>query len=229
MAWCTAPKRQPARNTSSRSSPWPRRQDSRTVSRPLFPETAPNYTAQCLAAQQKNVKVLIVEDVAATVARFASDCARQGYDPTYVTGGTSYEDPWKTTPGLDNGLVTPYEMLPYWDDTPAVQTMNAALDKYYPGIRKSANWAESDVLGWPSGLVLADAVKAGGLQSSDTPTPAEIVKGLTSLKGDTLDGWSPPLTFTAGQPHPVNCWFTAKMVHGVPTLENNGRVTCQNG
>ncbi len=190
-------------------------------------ETAPNYTAQCVAAQQQHIKVMIVEDVAATIARFAKDCATQGYNPTYITGGTSFEQPWETTPGLKDGLVTPYEMLPYWVNTPATQAMNTAVDKYYPGLRSNVNvWNESVVLGWPSGVLLGDAIKAGGLQPSDTPTPAEIIKGLTSLKGDTLDGWSPPLTFTAGQPHPMDCWFTGQLQNGVPSLVNNGKVTC---
>jgi branched-chain amino acid transport system substrate-binding protein len=108
--------------------------------------------------------------------------------------------------------------------------MNAAVDKYYPGLRQNPNlWGEFVVLSWPSGLLLEHAVKAGGLGPSDTPSPAEIIKGLQSLKGDTLDGWAPPLTFPAGQPHPVDCWFTARMHNGVSALVNNGQLTCANG
>jgi branched-chain amino acid transport system substrate-binding protein len=47
-----------------------------------------------------------------------------------------------------------------------------------------------------------------------TPTAADLVKGLQSLKGDTLDGWAPPLTFAAHQPHPVDCWFTTEVKNG---------------
>jgi branched-chain amino acid transport system substrate-binding protein len=53
----------------------------------------------------------------------------------------------------------------------------------------------------PGPCAAGSAVKAGGLTPSTTPSPGEIVTGLQSLKGDTLDGWSPPLTFAAGQPH----------------------------
>jgi branched-chain amino acid transport system substrate-binding protein len=193
-------------------------------------ETAPNYTAQCVAAQQAHIKALLVEEVAPTTARFATDCSRQGYFPIYITGGTSYEDPWATTPGLKDSLVTPYQMLPYWDTSvPAVQAMNDAVTKYYPGTRKAASWNESSVLAWPSGVLLEHAIKAGGLGPSDTPSAAEVVKGLTSLKGDTLDGWSPPLTFVAGQPHAVDCWFTGKLANGKPMMVNNGQVTCHTG
>ncbi len=58
---------------------------------------------------------------------------------------------------------------------------------------------------------------------------AEIVTGLESLKGDTLDGWAPPPTFPAGKPHPIDCWFTGKVENGVPSVANNGQVTCQHG
>jgi branched-chain amino acid transport system substrate-binding protein len=120
--------------------------------------------------------------------------------------------------------------LPFFATTSNVQAMDAALDKYYPGLRTNANiFSALAAYSWPSGLLLEDAVKAGGLTPTATPSSAEIVTGLESLKGDTLDGWAPPLTFAAGQPHPVDCWFTGRVQNGVPVLANNGQVTCENG
>ena len=108
--------------------------------------------------------------------------------------------------------------------------MNTTVDKYYPGLRKNVDvFSEYSAMGWISGLLLNDAVKAGGLTPSETPTSAEITKGLESLKGDTLDGWSPPLTFAAGQDHHVDCWFTEQIKNGVPSLANGGQTTCENG
>jgi branched-chain amino acid transport system substrate-binding protein len=80
---------------------------------------------------------------------------------------------------------------------------------------------------WFSGVLLDKAIVAGGLGSSDTPTAAEIVKGLTSMKSETLDGTAPPLTFPAGQPHPINCWFTSETVNHVANVANNKQITCQ--
>jgi branched-chain amino acid transport system substrate-binding protein len=40
---------------------------------------------------------------------------------------------------------------------------------------------------------------------------------------------APPLTFTAGQPHTIDCWFTGKVINGTPSMVNNGQVTCSNG
>jgi branched-chain amino acid transport system substrate-binding protein len=192
--------------------------------------TSPNFTAQCLAAKQQNVKYLIVEDPSAIIARVAADCDRQGYDPTYVIGGGSYGGLFETTPGLKRSTWSYWPNLPYWSTSPAVQAMITAVDKYYPGVRtNSAIWSGTSAWSWPSGLLLEHAVKAGGLGPSDTPTAAEIIKGLQSLKGDTLDGWSPPLTFAAGKPHPIDCWFTGRVTNGVPELVNNGKLTCSSG
>jgi branched-chain amino acid transport system substrate-binding protein len=192
--------------------------------------TAPNYTAQCVAAQQKNLKGLLVEDGATIIVRVAADCDRQGWDPAYFVGGGSYSTLFTTAPGIKTNLWSYYPDLPFWVNTPAVQAMNTAVDKYYPGLRNNANlWNEEAVYSWPAALLLEDAVKAGGLTAGATPSPAEIVKGLEALRGDTLDGWSPPLTFAAGKPHPVDCWFLARVQNGTPSLENNGKVTCENG
>ena len=104
------------------------------------------------------------------------------------------------------------------------------VDKYYPGLRNNATaWGESDAMAWVSGLLLEDGIKAGGLTASATPTAAEILSGLNSLKGDSLNGMAPPLTFTAGKPHPLDCWFTTRLKNGVPSLVNGGKVTCENG
>jgi branched-chain amino acid transport system substrate-binding protein len=187
----------------------------------------PNYTAQCVAAEQAGIKALFIGHGSPVVARVAADCNRQGYHPAYFTEGLGYASLIQNSPGINQNLWSPYENLPYWVNAPEVQTMNTALDKYYPGLRTNPNtFSEQSAGAWVSGLLLRDAVKAGGLGASDTPSSAEIIKGLESLKGDTLDGWAPPLTFAANQIHHVDCWFTGHLQNGVNMLANGGKVTC---
>ena len=190
--------------------------------------TAPNYTAQCVAAKQAHVDSLFIGHSSFVIPRLGNDCARQGYTPIYVTEGEGYAAVLQTGAGVKDNLWSPYNDLPFWDTSnQSVQQMNAALDKYYPGLRNNAQlFSELSAMSWPSGILLEDAIKAGGLGPSDTPSAAEVVKGLESLHGDTLQGWAPPLTFTAGKPHPVNCWFTAHMTAAVPSLVNGDKVTC---
>jgi branched-chain amino acid transport system substrate-binding protein len=192
--------------------------------------TAPNYTAQCLAAQQDHVSAMLILHGNTVVARVGTNCSQQGYNPIYVTEGEGFALNLTTAPGIKNNLWSEFNNIPFYANIPAVQQMNAAMDKYFPGVRNNNQiWTEFAVNGWDSGILLEDAVKAGGLGPSDTPTAAEIVKGLESLKGDTLQGTAPPLTFAAGKTHSVSCWFTAHMTNGVPALTNGGKVTCANG
>jgi branched-chain amino acid transport system substrate-binding protein len=191
---------------------------------------APNYTAQCLAAKQDHVSALWIEDGAPILVRVGADCSRQGYTPTYIVNGAAFGANLITATGLKNDLLADFTDLPYIENTPAVNAMTAAVDKYYPGLIQNANvWNQDSAVSWVSGLLLADAVKAGGLGASDTPSAAEVVQGLNSLKSDTLNGWSPPLSFTAGQPHPIDCWYTLHIQNAVPSLANGGKVTCENG
>jgi branched-chain amino acid transport system substrate-binding protein len=192
--------------------------------------TEPTYTAQCLAAQQNHVQSILILDSATILAKVASNCAQQGYDPTYLEEGLGYTNVVLSSSALSKNVWEQFNNLPFTSTAPEVQAMNTAVDKYYPGLRKNVDvFSEYSAMGWISGLLLRDAVKAGGLTPSETPTSAEITKGLESLKGDTLDGWSPPLTFAAGQDHHVDCWFTEQIKNAVPSLANGGKTTCESG
>ena len=154
--------------------------------------TSPNYTAQCLAAKQKNIKYMIVEDPSAIIARVATDCDRQGYDPTYVIGGGSFGPAFETTPGLKASTWSYWPNLPYWDSAPVVQAMSTAVEKYYPGLQKNPLiWSGTSPLSWPSGLLLADAVKAVGLGKRHPERGPEYRQRLQPLKA-ILHGRSPP-------------------------------------
>src|SRR6185312_9454835 len=53
--------------------------------------TAPNYTAQCLAAKQAGADALFIGDGTNTIDRIATNCTQQGYKPTYITEGAGFE------------------------------------------------------------------------------------------------------------------------------------------
>jgi branched-chain amino acid transport system substrate-binding protein len=191
--------------------------------------TAPNYTAQCVAADQAHVDALLLATGAPQIVRFGSNCSQQGYNPTYVVEGPVFnEDLFDNAAGLKESLWAPFSTLPYFSTEPEVAAMTDAVNKYYPGLIQNSNvWVENSVLSWVSGVLLQHGAQAGGLKASDTPSAAEVVKGLESLHGDTLNGWSPPLTFTAGQPHSVDCWFTLQVKNGNASLIDGGKTTCE--
>ena len=185
----------------------------------------PNYTAACLASEQAHTASLSVLQAFAAVDHVISDCVKQGYNPIWVADGLDLAPSFANVPG---GLYLNVTNLPYFVNSPAIQTMNAAFDKYFPGLRSSQLFNEGTASMWDSGLLFADAAKAGGLGANGTtPTSAQLVQGLTSLKGDTLDGMAPPLTFKAGQPHPVDCWFEALMKDGKASLPIGTQTVCE--
>ena len=185
---------------------------------------SPSYTAQCVASQQAGANGMSVLQEFSVVDKVITDCTKQGYHPVWVADGLDLAPSWTSTPG---GLYANVTNVPYFASLPSITTMNAAFDKYYPNMRTSANYNEIYLSLWASGLLFADAAKAGGLGANGTtPTSAQLVKGLTSLKGDTLQGMASPLTFPAGQPHPVDCWFSSLSKDGKQQLPNGTKVTC---
>jgi branched-chain amino acid transport system substrate-binding protein len=189
--------------------------------------TAPNYTAQCLAAQQNHVQALIIEDNTPEVTHVATDCHQQGYNPIYINGFTSIQPSALTTAWGKKAWLWS-DLVPYFVNTSGINAMNAAVNKYYPGLLTNTTlWTEAGLYGWASGLLLEDAVKAGGLSASSTPSAAEITNGLHSLKGDNLNGFYAPLTFTPRQPNPQSCFFTLQVQNGKEISENNNQTTCE--
>lgn len=189
--------------------------------------TAPNYTAQCLAAEQAHATALVVNDSAPPILKAASNCNQQNYDPTYVTLAEGDSTDMITAPGMSKNNYISFADYPYLVNTPTTKAFNTTIDKYYPGLRKqTTTFLGSTGQTWAAGLLLEAAVKAGGLTASATPSAAEILTGLHSLKGATLGGWSPPLTFKAGQANPVDCWFTAHIQNGAATVTNNSQPSC---
>ena len=190
--------------------------------------TAPNYTAQCLAAQQQHVTSLFIGDSSSVIAKVGENCNTQGYKPTYITEGTGFSMQLAQSPGIKDNLWSDYPDLPFWADNAIVTTMNSTVDKYKPGLRNNTlAWTEYAVQTWTAGLLIQDAFKGSGIGASDTPSAAAMTTGLDSISNDNLGGWSPPLTFTAGQPHKVDCWFVGQVHNGTPSLVNGGKLSCQ--
>jgi branched-chain amino acid transport system substrate-binding protein len=191
--------------------------------------TAPNYDAQCLAAQQAGATTLDIADSPSVDVEVAADCEQVGYNPIFTIPGVAYSPLIANSNGINQNLHAGFQSIPLFSALPEVQKMNAAYEKYFPGLE--ADYATTDfsqhaLTAWSAGLLLEDAVKGGKLTPTGKPSAAEIVKGLLSLKGDTLDGMAPPLTFKAGQPHVVDCGFEGNVVKGVPSVGNHSKPIC---
>ena len=91
--------------------------------------------------------------------------------------------------------------------------MDSAINKYEPGTLENVNDNELAVEGWMAGEPFQAAVAAGHLGVGGAPTAAEVMKGLDSLHGETLDGlanrqYNParPTPRHAQPNHAERCW-----------------------
>ena len=176
--------------------------------------SAPNYTAQCLAAQQAGATVLFTADAQTVDEKVIQDCYTQGYKPKVVIDGEILLPSLTTTPAINQATYFTVPNLPYFAKNAAITAMNTALKKYAPGVLKDVNYGELPMETWVAGKMFQAAATAGHLGASGAPTSAQLIKGLDSLHGNTLGGLAPPLTFKAGKPHPVDCWYYALLKNG---------------
>jgi branched-chain amino acid transport system substrate-binding protein len=187
---------------------------------------ASNFTAQCLAAKEAGVDVATSGTDSLTATRIATDCAQQGYHPTWVSTDGSVTATFLHTPAL-NGALSDQPDFPYADTSvPADQAFQAALKQYAPDvINNPANFSENDAEDWAGGMLFVAAAEAA--QIGDNPTPAEVKQGLYALHNATLGGITPPLTFNPGKPNVVKCYFFMGIKSGQFTTPYGLQTSCQ--
>lgn len=169
--------------------------------------SAPNYTAQCLAAKDAGAEVMqIAAYTAVETERVAADCLHQGYTPaqfiSVIIPKTAFGKP-----GLTNAVGTvnsPPWFLPA--STPALQIYHQNMDGYLPKAQDPQNVQQA----WAAMEMFKATVANGG----DQPTPQTVYAGLYSLHGSTIGGLTAPLNFTQGKFNYVNCGFPIQFKNG---------------
>ncbi len=186
---------------------------------------APNYTAQCLAASQTGADVLEVADAATVQEQAAEDCAKQGWHPVQVVSTTAAS--MASNPNF-KGMISAQQDIPYFVHNNATKTYWAALDKYQPTLKSTANFGEQSILAWAMAVLLQDAITAAAPASGTTITPALVKNGLYNLPaGDNLGGIAPQaIHFTKGQYSNRSCWFYLSAKNGSFVWANNQKPLC---
>jgi branched-chain amino acid transport system substrate-binding protein len=186
----------------------------------------PNFTALCLTLKSAGATAMAVAQSAPTVSRVHASCAQQGYNPLPLNFASGSSPLWLKDPNLNGKMLMVANEGNYQDTSiPAVPPFNAALDKYLPGYRQSAQFALSGSWDtWLGGLLFQAAAKAANIGPSSTA--ADVTKGLYALKNETLDGATMPLTFTAGKPTFLTCYFVIGIKGGQYTSPNGTAPIC---
>jgi len=180
----------------------------------------PDFTAECLNARNAGAEILTMVMDAATVIRIAASCARQGYKPLFTEVAASSKTEHAADQNLTGGLIATVGLFVWTDgSTPATAEFQAAMKRYLgktPGAGHAAGWAAARVF----------EKAAAGI--GDPATPAAVLDGLYSFKGETVGGLVMPLTFTRGQNAPRQvCWATNYAEGGKWTAFDGGKISCR--
>lgn len=188
--------------------------------------SAPNYTAECLAAQAAGVNVMYIADAPAPVLAVAADCAQQGYNPIEESDNGAFSQSFAKAPGF-NGMIATEDNIPFFvDSTKASKAMHDAWHKYQPQIISSPNLDEEAVLGWTAGMLIAEGAKAGKVGDGHPISGPALTNGMYDLHKTNVDGLTPTLTFVRNQPHESQCWFWVRIKNQKFTAPYGLNPTC---
>jgi branched-chain amino acid transport system substrate-binding protein len=179
----------------------------------------PDYTAECLQAQRSGAQAVYIAADANTQSRIARSCWQQGYKPLYLAVSIAVTDAAKDDPHLD-GFSAPQSVFPWpATDTAAVRRFREAVNRYAP----RALLGGTGALVWSSGMLFLAATRNIPSHS----TSRNILDGLYAIKNNTLDGLTPPLTFTEGaKPEIPSCYAVASVQRGTWVAPDGSTFHC---
>jgi branched-chain amino acid transport system substrate-binding protein len=185
--------------------------------------SSPDYTAVCQGVKSSGVQSYFLGLGSAVLTKLVPQCVQQGVKARVVLPDVL--DSTFAAQSAFDGVEVSATGYPFFDESiPAAKEMHDALAKYAPSVASGSmplngNATETYI----AGKLFEAAVKASG---SSAITSESVIKGLYALKGQTLGGLAPPLTFTPGKPSLHNCYFSYTIKAGKFALRNSGKPTC---
>jgi branched-chain amino acid transport system substrate-binding protein len=186
--------------------------------------TAPNYTAQCLAAQQAGATTLIVFEPGQIGQKVMDNCVAQGYSPLFISTSSLAVPAWLTDPNLNGAELYSSDVPSFVSNTAATKAEFAALGKYDATVLTSQYFSEQVPNTWVSAKMIQLAFTNGDL--GNKPSAALVAKGFDTFKNETFGGMSPPLTITSAGSVAPSCVFTQVISNGHWALNNGLALSC---
>ncbi|HMC79627.1 MAG TPA: ABC transporter substrate-binding protein, partial [Acidimicrobiia bacterium] len=149
----------------------------------------PDYTAEMLQAQRSGAEIVMAMADSATMGRLAQSAHRQSFNPIFAGSWNLDHDPTLAAKDLDGVFIGPARQ-PMYQTSPKLADYREAMDRYQPKDPRGGIGASVFIFG----RLLEKVVAPLG----NTVTSDGIVKGLLALKGETLDGFLPGITFPPG-------------------------------
>jgi branched-chain amino acid transport system substrate-binding protein len=146
----------------------------------------PDYTAEVLQARNSGAEVLANIADAASGVRIIRSALRQDWRPVFLATQAANDDVTAKAPDL-KGLITVTQGTSPYMDGPWMADYRDAVAKHVPGGPLGGTGAA----GWAGVKLVEKIAPAWG----DEPTTQKVIDSLYALKGETLGGLIPPLTF----------------------------------
>jgi branched-chain amino acid transport system substrate-binding protein len=181
----------------------------------------PNFQSNCLAAKSAGAQGIQVVADPSTYTRVMASCAKVGYFPKWMIYTLQVSSSETTVPNAS--AIGMQQTFPFF-----LTSGSPALTEWGQAIKGApANSIAAQASGTWVSLKLLQQALTTGIPKGGTPTSAELLKGLYSIKNDTLGGLSIPLTFTAGKPSPEGkCWFDIQLSKGKFTAPHGTTPQC---
>jgi len=170
--------------------------------------TQPDFSAQCINARNAKVDLLAAAMDGASITRLVRSCQSIGYKPLIATSGALLTPAQAADEVLRQfGVATVSGEAPWFlTDQPGLRAYQAALAKYAPELPPDAE----SVRAWSCGELLRVALEHLGSDARSSPiTTAMVLRGLGTIKHETLGGLTAPITFSPVQAHATStgCMF----------------------
>ena len=179
----------------------------------------PDFTAQCLAAQRAGAQAVVIAFESSGARRLAASCAKVNYKAPIIMSSNMVTADMGQDPNMEGAIVGTSALPWFLDSAPAVKELNGALAKYAPGVKSGPGV----LIGWTAGKLFEKAARG---HVSDSPSSAEVLNGLWSIKGDNLGGLTYNLAFNQDQKAPrVICGWISTITGGKFT--SDGKHECQ--
>jgi len=163
--------------------------------------SSPNFTAQCQALIDAGVNAYHTAHANQVTIRIQDACYAQGLKAPQVSTGGTATDQWLPIESLQ-GTINVELDFPYFDSSiPAAKAYQGFLDKH--SLREKVNGSVG-TYAYVGAKLFEKAV--AGVGTAEV-TPASLKTALYAMKGETLEGLAPPLTFNPKGPTLINCWF----------------------
>ncbi|MEV5848640.1 ABC transporter substrate-binding protein [Streptomyces sp. NPDC051985] len=176
--------------------------------------SAPDYTAFCQQMKQAGVSAYTLGLGAAVVEKITRQCYGQGVRIPQIIAAPKRS--WRSDPAFEGDVVIS-QFAPSFDTSlPGVAAYRKALRTYAPAVLGSSY----EVVGlnmWAAGKMFEVGAKA-----ATRATAQDVMRGLRTVKGETLEGLTAPVTYTAGRTTSIPCWFSWKIKDGKFVLGPGG-------